>query len=250
MWIGTPVTFPPQLSVLFSSKFREHWGLVAACAGLMTISSGVWYSASVFFVALIREFGWDYASTASIFSLFTVLYGAWGILVGHLVDRFGPRRVVLAGGLLLPLAMTANAAAHHQWHLYVSHGLLAALALSATGYVPVSLVLTHRFQKDRGLALGTALITDGRFSGASAGLSVGHISPEAAEGGPIALVEEGDRIRLDIPARRLELLVDEATLELRRSKWKAPEPKIKGGWLARYAKVVTSAHTGAVTTAD
>ncbi|HSB80455.1 MAG TPA: MFS transporter [Candidatus Methylomirabilis sp.] len=137
--------------------------MVAACAGLMTISSGVWYSASVFFVALIREFGWDYASTASIFSLFTVLYGAWGILVGHLVDRFGPRRVVLAGGLLLPLAMAANALAHDQWHLYVTHGVLAALALSATGYVPVSLVLTHRFQKDRGLALGTA----------SAGVGVG-----------------------------------------------------------------------------
>ena len=95
-----------------------------------------------------------------------------------------------------------------------------------------------------------ALITDGRFSGGTRGPCIGHISPEAAEGGPIALVEDGDRILLDIPARKLELLVDDATLELRRSKWKVPEPKIKGGWLARYAKVVTSAHTGAVTTAD
>jgi dihydroxy-acid dehydratase len=100
-----------------------------------------------------------------------------------------------------------------------------------------------------GLGDSVALITDGRFSGGTRGPCIGHISPEAAEGGPIALVEEGDRIRLDIPARRLELLVDDATLELRRSKWKAPEPKIKGGWLARYAKVVTSAHTGAVTMA-
>ncbi len=103
-----------------------------------------------------------------------------------------------------------------------------------------------------GLGLGdsVALITDGRFSGGTRGPCVGHISPEAAEGGPIALVEEGDEILLDIPNRKLELLVDEATLEARRAKWSAPEPKIKKGWLARYAKVVTSSNTGAIVTAD
>jgi dihydroxy-acid dehydratase len=101
-----------------------------------------------------------------------------------------------------------------------------------------------------GLGDSVALVTDGRFSGGTRGPCIGHISPEAAEGGPIALVEEGDRILLDIPNRRLELLVDEATLAARRALWKAPEAKIKTGWLARYAKLVTSAHTGAVTTAD
>jgi dihydroxy-acid dehydratase len=101
-----------------------------------------------------------------------------------------------------------------------------------------------------GLGDSVALITDGRFSGGTRGPCIGHISPEAAEGGPIALVEDGDRILLDIPNRRLELLVDEATLATRRAGWTAPEPKIKRGWLARYAKLVTSAHTGAVLTAD
>ncbi|MRR36181.1 dihydroxy-acid dehydratase, partial [bacterium] len=103
-----------------------------------------------------------------------------------------------------------------------------------------------------GLGLGesVALITDGRFSGGTRGPCIGHISPEAAQGGPIALVEDGDRIRLDIPNRKLELLVDESTLAARHSRWIAPEPKIKTGWLARYAKVVTSAYTGAVTTAE
>lgn len=103
-----------------------------------------------------------------------------------------------------------------------------------------------------GLGLGdsVALITDGRFSGGTRGPCIGHISPEAAEGGPIALVEEGDTILLDIPARRLELLVDEQTLAARRGRWQAPAPKITSGWLARYAKVVTSAYTGAVTTAE
>ena len=99
-----------------------------------------------------------------------------------------------------------------------------------------------------GLGLGdsVALITDGRFSGGTRGPCIGHISPEAAAGGPIALVKDGDRIRLDIPQRRLELLVDELELARRQSSWVAPEPKIKSGWLARYAKVVTSAHTGAI----
>ena len=103
-----------------------------------------------------------------------------------------------------------------------------------------------------GLGLGdsVALVTDGRFSGGTRGPCIGHISPEAAEGGPIALVEDGDGILLDIPARRLELLVDEQILAARRERWKAPEPKIKSGWLARYAKVVTSAYTGAITTAE
>ena len=101
-----------------------------------------------------------------------------------------------------------------------------------------------------GLGDSVALITDGRFSGGTRGPCIGHISPEAAEGGPIALVKDGDIIELDIPNRRLELLVDDATLATRRTSWKAPAPKIKGGWLARYAKVVTSAHTGAITTAD
>jgi len=99
-----------------------------------------------------------------------------------------------------------------------------------------------------GLGLGdsVALITDGRFSGGTRGPCIGHISPEAAECGPIALVNDGDLIRLDIPARKLELLVDEAELARRKELWVAPEPKIKTGWLARYAKVVTSANTGAV----
>ena len=103
-----------------------------------------------------------------------------------------------------------------------------------------------------GLGLGdsVALITDGRFSGGTRGPCIGHISPEAAQGGPIALVEDGDRILLDIPNRKLELLVDADELAKRQATWEAPEPKIKTGWLARYSKVVTSAYTGAVCEAD
>ena len=91
-----------------------------------------------------------------------------------------------------------------------------------------------------------ALITDGRFSGGTRGPCLGHVSPEAATGGPIALVQEGDAITIDIPNRSLTLHVDSAELERRRAAWRAPEPKIKTGWLARCACLVQPAHTGAI----
>ena len=97
-----------------------------------------------------------------------------------------------------------------------------------------------------GLDKEVALITDGRFSGATRGASIGHVSPEAALGGPIALVEEGDPIAIDIPNCKIDILVDEAVLAARKAAWTCPEPKIKTGYLARYAKLVTSAAKGAV----
>ncbi len=97
-----------------------------------------------------------------------------------------------------------------------------------------------------GLDKEVALITDGRFSGATRGASIGHVSPEAAEGGPIAFVRNGDRIRIDIPNHRMDLLVDDKEMENRRIGWTPKEPEIKTGYLKRYAKMVTSANTGAV----
>ncbi len=97
-----------------------------------------------------------------------------------------------------------------------------------------------------GLGHDVALVTDGRFSGGTRGAAIGHISPEAAEGGPIALVRDGDRVEIDIPARRLDLLAPEAELERRRKAWKPPKPKVTTGYLARYARLVRSAGTGAV----
>ena len=97
-----------------------------------------------------------------------------------------------------------------------------------------------------GLGASVALITDGRFSGASRGASIGHVSPEAAVGGPIALVEEGDRIRIDIPGNRLEVLVSDEEMAARKEKWQPREPRVTTGYLARYAKMVTSGNRGAV----
>ncbi len=97
-----------------------------------------------------------------------------------------------------------------------------------------------------GLGESVALVTDGRFSGSTRGPCVGHVSPEAAASGPIAFVKDGDEILIDIPNRRIELLVDEKELSRRKAVWQPPEPKIKSGYLDRYSRSVSSADEGAV----
>jgi dihydroxy-acid dehydratase len=92
-----------------------------------------------------------------------------------------------------------------------------------------------------------ALITDGRFSGGTTGLCIGHVAPEASEGGPIGLIEEGDLIRIDVPGRTVDMLVDDDTLAERRERWSAPAPRYPTGALAKYARLVGSAEHGAVT---
>jgi dihydroxy-acid dehydratase len=99
-----------------------------------------------------------------------------------------------------------------------------------------------------GMGLGStvALITDGRFSGASRGASIGHVSPEAAVGGPIALVEEGDIISIDIDNHSINLKISDEEMAARKANWQPKEPKVKTGYLARYASLVTSADKGAI----
>ncbi len=141
----------------------------------------------------------------------------------------------------------------------------AAMAAIMAGKIRAGMVVVIRYEGPRGgpgmremlsptsaimgMGLGTkvALITDGRFSGGTHGPCIGHVSPEAMEGGPIALVRNGDAITLDIRRRRLTLEVPAAELATRRKRWKAPAPKIGSGYLSRYAKAVTAAGTGAVT---
>jgi dihydroxy-acid dehydratase len=101
-----------------------------------------------------------------------------------------------------------------------------------------------------GLDKEVALITDGRFSGGTKGAAIGHISPEGADGGPIALVEEGDRIEINIPAKELNLKVSEEELKRRLEGWRPPEPKIREGYVYRYSKLVSSGAKGAVLRED
>ncbi len=97
-----------------------------------------------------------------------------------------------------------------------------------------------------GLGESVALITDGRFSGGTRGPCIGHISPEAMEGGPIAIVRDGDLISIDIPKRKMDILISDREIRERFKTWKPLKPKINTGWLARYAALATSASTGAV----
>jgi dihydroxy-acid dehydratase len=97
-----------------------------------------------------------------------------------------------------------------------------------------------------GLDKDVALITDGRFSGATRGASIGHVSPEGADCGPIALIKEGDAVAIDIPKGKIELMVSDEELQSRKAAWVCPEPRIKTGYLARYAKLVSSASKGAI----
>ena len=97
-----------------------------------------------------------------------------------------------------------------------------------------------------GLSESVALITDGRFSGGTRGPCIGHVSPEAAEGGPIAAIKDGDIIDIDIPNRKLHVRLSDGEIEARLAHWKQPKPKHTTGWLSRYQRMVTSAGTGAV----
>jgi dihydroxy-acid dehydratase len=101
--------------------------------------------------------------------------------------------------------------------------------------------------KGAGRGADCALVTDGRFSGGTHGFCVGHVAPEAVDGGPIALVADGDRIMVDVPSRSIDLMVEPAELERRLAELKTPEPRYKTGVLAKYARLVTGAERGAVT---
>jgi dihydroxy-acid dehydratase len=100
----------------------------------------------------------------------------------------------------------------------------------------------------KGMPLGdsVALLTDGRFSGGTRGLCIGHVSPEASEGGPIGLLRDGDVVSIDLRARRIDVELTSAELAERRAAWRAPAPKYTRGWLARYSRLVTNASSGAV----
>jgi len=108
------------------------------------------------------------------------------------------------------------------------------------------LYLAQKYLESMGLANSVALVTDGRFSGASRGLFVGHISPEAAEGSALALVRDGDAISIDIATRALRLEVNDDELAARRAAWQAPLPRVRGGWLELYSRLTSSADRGAI----
>jgi len=122
----------------------------------LALAYGVWYAYSVFLVALLKEFGWSRSVLAGAFSLFTLVSGGAGPVLGALADRFGPRRLILAGGVLLAASLWADSYVARAWHLYVGFGLLTAIGVSTAGWTPAVVMVQRQFSARLGLALGIA----------------------------------------------------------------------------------------------
>jgi MFS family permease len=122
----------------------------------LALAYGVWYAYSVFLVALLREFGWSRSVLAGAFSIFTLVSGGAGPVLGALADRFGPRRLILVGGLLLGGALWADSLVTRAWHLYLTFGLLTAVAVATAGWTPAVVMVQRQWKARLGLALGIA----------------------------------------------------------------------------------------------
>ena len=133
----------------------EYVSLGVTCVTL-AIAYGVWYAYSVFLVALLGEFRWSRSLLAGAFSLFTLVNGAWNPVVGWLTDRWGPRRVVAAGGVVLALALAADGFIERPWQLYVLFGFVTAIGVSTAGWTPAVVLVQRHFDARLGLALGVA----------------------------------------------------------------------------------------------
>ncbi len=137
--------------------FFYGWVIVAISLIAMMIAYGIWWSFPVFYVHILKEFGWSRASTASIFTVGSVVYGFGSLLAGILVDRFGPRRLLPVAGLLIALGCWINALATTQWHFYVAYGIFMGLGVICTGFVPMTATISNWFVRKRGKALGIGL---------------------------------------------------------------------------------------------
>lgn len=132
-----------------------YWSLGITCVTL-ALAYGVWYAYSVFLVALLREFGWSRSVLAGAFSVFTLVHGAANPLLGWLSDRLGPRRLILAGGVILSAALWADSLIASPWRLYVGFGLITALGVATAGWTPAVVLVQRQFTERLGLALGIA----------------------------------------------------------------------------------------------
>ncbi len=146
-----------QLNI--EKKIPGYYGWVIVATSFLTlgIAFGVWYSFSVLYIAIIKDFGWQRATTAGIFSLFTISHYLCAFLTGWLIDRFGPRLVIPFGALWLAISLTLLTHARNLWDFYLIYGILAAIGVSLIGFVPHATFLPRWFSKRRGLAIGLAM---------------------------------------------------------------------------------------------
>ena len=137
--------------------FFYGWKIVGISFVTLAIAYGIWYSFSVFFVVILSEFGWSRAATAGVFSLFTLVHSFSGFLVGSLLDRFGARRVIPAGSVLIVLGLVLTSQIQSLWQLYLYYGVVTAVGICSIGFISHSIFLPNWFFKKRGLAMGAAM---------------------------------------------------------------------------------------------
>jgi MFS family permease len=134
--------------------FKFDWIIVSVSFLNLALVYAIWYSFSVFFVAILKDFGWSRSLTAGAFSLFIIIHGIIGLFVGWMVDRFGPRRVILLGSLFLGTGLTLCSLIHTWWQFYLFWGVITAGGIGSTGWVPNVAIINQRFKEKKGLAMG------------------------------------------------------------------------------------------------
>ncbi len=135
-------------------SFNFGWVIVGISFITLALAYGVWYSFSVFFVALLKEFGWSRSIAAGAFSLFVIVHSVIGPFVGGMVDRFGPRRVILLGSLILGMGLALSSLTSTWWHYYIFFGVITAVGVGLIGWVPNVTIIQRWFKANRGLAIG------------------------------------------------------------------------------------------------
>ena len=139
------------------ARFYYGWTIVSVSFVTLAIAFGIWYSFSVFFVAILKEFGWSRAATAGVFSAFIMIYSALAIVIGSLLDRFGPRAVLPFGSLFIVIGLLASSRMQTLWQFYLSYGLLTAIGVCSIGHISHSIFLPNWFLMKRGFAVGIAM---------------------------------------------------------------------------------------------
>jgi MFS family permease len=144
----------------FPANFPCYYGWVIVGTALVTmlVAYGVWWSFSIFYVQILKEFGWSRGDTATIFSVGSIVYGFGSLVAGALVDRFGPRKLFPFACLLIAAGCLINSVARQLWHFYAAYGVFIGLGVICAGFVPMTVVISNWFFKKRGAALGVALI--------------------------------------------------------------------------------------------
>lgn len=148
-------------TIVDRTPFYYGWVIVGVTFTVTIVAYGVWWSFPVFYVAILNEFGWSRAETASIFTVGSIVYGIGSLIAGILVDRFGPRKLLPVAGLILAIGCVVSSMSNQIWHFFIAYGVFLGFGTIAAGYVPCAVTVSNWFVERRATALGIALVGDG-----------------------------------------------------------------------------------------